>query len=292
MKTLVLSNCATYSYVAMLKSLFPAWDVRGVLSDQAKQWLKHGSKPEFSDFFRSADILLISDLALQPSEGDRQQIFIPHFFFGGLHPDIFRLVNAPLSVLGGGAMYSRLATVSFLLNRTEGETAALFNRDIYAAAGYLSAFDAERARCIATFAEAGIDIRDLFDAWLSRGSFVYTYNHPKSFVLADILLRALIGRLLTEAEARDAKDRLYAVEDYLAPRGTWPVYPEIGEPHGIGEPMVWRGNLAAQHKQLPLEAFVAQTFERLRNHGTLTPELVPRYEMIAAAIRNLQELAA
>ncbi|HTT85201.1 MAG TPA: WcbI family polysaccharide biosynthesis putative acetyltransferase [Rhizomicrobium sp.] len=217
------------------------------------------------------------------------KLVIPKFLFRALHPDAFypSRKNVPLrSVFRGMGLHSRLVVTGHMLGMSAQEIACAFHRRTYEQAGYFSVFESERDALLANFAEAGIDISADFDGWMARGDFLYSSNHPKAFVFADILLRALSGRFLPAAEHAHAREILAQVPDYLEDSIRWPVYPEIAAHHGFEGSLSWRLTEAAGGASLALGQFVLQSFEILDGEAPLPRHVVPGFEMCADALRS------
>lgn len=285
MKAVVVSNSVTGSYVDMLAKLFPNADIRGAPLRVARDWLVGKSNEGFADFYDTADLVVTMEPALRPRRSNGLVIHLPAFAFRGLHPDAFNLEGGPPSVLLAGTLYSKLITVAFMHGWTREQAARLFDSEVYEACGYFAAYEHERTSLIGEHAAVGIDIAGPFDAWRENGNFLHTFNHPKHFVLVDLLLCALVGRLISEDVAAHSRERLASLPDALARSIAWPVYPDIGRRYGIEEPLLWRQPEGQIPRTISVETFVARTFDNLRAHPELSPELIPDYDRVLKAIK-------
>jgi hypothetical protein len=290
MRVLVLSNCVTPIYVYALRALFPDWTVKGVRINVATDWLLSGTNREFSDYLEQIDLYCGCPLD-GPSTGALagrlstriDRIIIPTFAFRALHPDAFHL-QGHASVLKDGTLHSRIACASLVMGLSVSETLDRFNDNVYGELGYLDLFDEERGRLIARFGQFGIDLSDAVDQWRARGNFLYTYNHPKRWVVASILVRALRDRYLERARIHDAQSSLESLEDPLANGIVWPVYPGIGIRYAIEEPFVWRTSTGAGAEELGPEEFVRRTFARLTETGGIGAGSIPNFDLLAGAL--------
>ena len=266
MKALVVSNCATSAYVLGLKALFPEWEVRGAMSNLADQWVSlHPPKTEFIEYLQNCDLYVGI-----PTEGTRygrylsdhsRKVLIPHFDFRGLQPDAFHLFGFE-SVLKGGSLFSKIVVTSFAAGLTPVLTSKLFNAETYEAFGFFAFFDAEKRDLIERFQQHDIDLSGSFERWIAKGNFLYSYNHPRIDVLIEVLRRALVAAdILPSAELERADD--LRIVDNLREAVHWPVYPEIGNRHGLEGSLIWRRGRTNQYETLDLDEFITATFETL-----------------------------
>ena len=294
-RCLVISNCATSSYVRILQALKPGWTVKGVVADQARKWAGAEPNQVFIDYALNADVYIGIDLGTGPGRlrlrSDAVRITVPAFVFRGLHPDCINLPEAGYSVLNDGQFQSRIAVICYLLGRSIPDTIACFNRETYEALGYTSAYDRERLQLLRSFQAIGIDLTLDLRRWEATGKFMYTINHPTRIVLFDLLRRALLGRLLTAPEHQGATGLLDGLADELAELIIWPVYPELAARRGLDEPFVWRMAMARGGTSLDLPAFVAATFRRLEQ-ASVAPSHVRDYDRYAPILEEIAAEAA
>lgn len=285
MKVLVVSNCAMPAYVQGLRALFPEWDIKGVLITMALEWLQNKSNDLFLDWLKDVDYYIGLDddnlFSQLPTNERMTRIYIPSFLFSGYHPDSFHLHAGVKSVLKAGNLHSRIAVTAFVMGLPLNKAVKLFNGDIYQKLGYFDSFERERVSLIDRFKYHGISIAADFDSWYSRGNFLYTYNHPKHYVLFDILRRALQGRLMTDSEVEAAASKSDVVSDFLSESIIWPIYPEIGKPHGINDQCLWRTGRNKGFEYLTLDEFVQRTYDSLSQLDTLKSADVPEFDACA-----------
>lgn len=267
MRALVVSNCATATYAEGLKVLFPDWEVRGAMIDLAEKWLTADPPHQaFAGYLKVCDLYVGLPLGpawhigqLLPEETRR--VIIPGFAFLGLQPDCLHL-NGFESVLGGGNLYSRIVVASYVAGLTPERTAGLFNPETYEAFDFFSYYEQEESKLVDNFRSFGIDLSGCIGRWISRGNFLFSYNHPRVDVLTGILRRALVAaRLLPESEW-DRDDDM-GVADHLLHSIWWPVYPEIAARHGLDGSLIWRKGRAAGYERLHLDQFITASFSAL-----------------------------
>lgn len=290
MKVLVVTNCATAAYTSGLRALFPEWEVKGAEIATAVRFISE-RKPDFLNYMSSAGLLVTSmpdDPMFENFPPDSTKLVIPNFIFRACHPDSLYLGNRgqpARSIFAGTSLHSRLVVTAFILGVPAAEAVAAFRAESYERVGYFSVFPSERDGLLGRFGAVGIDIAADFERWVEGGNFLHTFNHPRAFVFADVLLAALKERYLSAAKIAKARNILAAVPDYLEDSLSWPVYPEIAARHGFRGSLVWRLGRAAGGRQLSLAEFVQESFAVLSEETDLLPAAVPGFEDCAAAIR-------
>lgn len=114
-------------------------------------------------------------------------LMLPAVAFAGFHPDVVYFTSGSGRRQGPTeALNSRIAMAAYLGGLDCTETAALYNRLVFARLGYFGAFGHHAALLTERFSTHGFDIKPLFDTWLATGCFMYSPLHPKGFVLTDI----------------------------------------------------------------------------------------------------------
>jgi hypothetical protein len=284
-KAIIVHNCATSAYTKGLKALFPEWEVRGVISTLAYQWLiEVPPKTDFMNYLSDCAVLVScapADRKILPRmRPSARYVEIPPFGFLGLQPDCFHL-NGFVSVLGmGGSLYSRLIVAAFQAGLSQEKTCSLFTESVYRSFGYLDKFESEVAELVLRYEKAGIDLSSSVPRWLSRGNFVYSYNHPRVDVLLEILWRALVaGGFLPPSELDD--ERELGVSDDLKESIRWPIYPEIARRHGLPGSLIWRMGRSDGYRTFDALQFVAATYEALAQKTlSHSPDLVGAKERL------------
>lgn len=267
MKALVIHNCATSAYTKGLKAIFSDWDVRGVFEFLALQWLEErGHNSPFFEFLTNCDMYIGPPVANRRYEEflprEVRHVEIPSFQFLGLQPDSFHLPGF-VSVFGpGGNLYSKILVAAFSAGVPRSKAEAFFCERVYDFLDYFGEFDRATNALVQRFKSVGIDLSNAVERWLSRGIFLYSYNHPRVDVLIEILRRALVANGFLPISERD-RDEDLGVSDDLAESNIWPIYPEIAARHGVNGSLQWRKGRSDGYRTLSLSDFVTATFEAL-----------------------------
>ena len=156
----------------------------------------------------------------------------PSVVFSGFHPDTIYMLDAtrnhrPIDS-AMGPYHSALIVYGYLAGLSPERTEALFNPDVFRMLGYFDIWQASADEFLANAKATDLDLSTEFLRWARHGNFMYSMNHPKAFVLADVA-RALLIRAKLPYRDLDFDD--FAVDDIV--RGSvYPVYPEIAEHYG------------------------------------------------------------
>lgn len=190
----------------------------------------------------------------------RSVVYWPNPVFFGFHPDILYFAIEGRPVRSAMGDYNSFITASgYARGLSARATARLFNRLVYARLGFFK-YDLSRAALLAAADAVGFDLREAFAGWEHHGTFMYSINHPKLCVLADLAKICLRKAGLDFDETLSVLDH---VPDHLHLGGCWPVYPEIARDIGVPGSTTFA---PAYHGQLDvafltLEAFIEKTFE-------------------------------
>ncbi len=155
----------------------------------------------------------------------------PSINFFAYHPDlVYVSSNKQSAMIKGvtGEYQSAIALGGWLAGLSAKETISLFREDVFEALGYYSYWDYSKKLLMAASYRCDFDVANLFDKWCDQGCWLYSINHPKQLVLADVA-----RRLLTNEQIDTLPGAEHFVVDSLAKGPVWPVYPEIGKQLGI-----------------------------------------------------------
>lgn len=159
-------------------------------------------------------------------------VLYPAIEFLAYHPDLVYIADgAPHKLLAGpgGHYNSSIALLAWKAGLSVADAIKLYRRDVYRRLGFFDFWESSCADLRAEGQAAGLPLDSLMQRWIERGCFMHSVNHPKLFVIADV-----ITQLLERLEIRTLPgDPMRYVRDYLADSIVWPVYPEIGEGLGI-----------------------------------------------------------
>ena len=259
----VYSNCATGGLYRSLALLCPDLKVGATEIGPAK------ADPDTT----RANMLAASRLVLLPQARDlaldligpealaqRIVIEVPGFHFAGYHPDscyVWSQRGFPVNTRFG-AYHSLIAVVAWRMGLSVAQTAALYTRQTYQAAGYFDVWDTQHHLLVATFAAAGIDIAADVLRWSRQGCFMHTFNHPHVACLFDVA-RAIAPRLDTRVV-----DFPTPPHDNLAVNAIFPCYPDIAAHAGARGSLLFK--LTKAEKVVDLEGFIDLSFNTYSQH--------------------------
>ena len=198
-------------------------------------------------------------------------IYYPDICFTAYHPDLVyiprntppfdSMVNSPV-----GHYHSALAFFCYSLGLDVEQTVARFNEKIFARLGYLAnAFWTSSAQGLLDSGRAAqFPLEPYFRSWVRRGCFMYSVNHPKLFVLADLAAGALASCGVT-TNPRLCDDY---VPDHVKMGPVWPVYPEVAVRFGLDGSYRYKGVSAAGRPgpYFDLKEFIQASFAIYRNY--------------------------
>jgi hypothetical protein len=195
-------------------------------------------------------------------------ITLPGFLFSAFHPDIVYTPNAaPLpdghrhvqSAIGD--YQSALVVYGYLQGLSTEKTISLFHRDVYESLGYTRMWVESETYLLTQFRQLSWPIDEYYIRWVRSGIFMYSINHPKLYVLADIA-RMILRRYEIAFVDDTVEDRLI---DPLMTGPIWPVYPAIAEQFGLRGSMNFKKVELDSNASLFLDlpCFVAQSYLEL-----------------------------
>ena len=288
----VLTGCQMEGLVSAIRILFPSCDVEGFHTYR----LLGDDRDAIHDNLRAADLVFalpldgkFGDLAADRigALGPRIQ-FVPHVVYAAFHPDITYLERGD-----GTRVYtpmidynSIIAVAAFRLGLDVAHTVRLYNSYIYQALGYFDCQEASGRSLISDFRHHGVDLGSALQRWLRTPEpFMYSMNHPRSFVLADVALEACraaglhVGRRFPEPAA---------MPDRLAEWIIYPVFPEIAARFGkVGDAGF---KLTAEQKRtLSLDEYVEQSFIQYERENMADWDISERIDRTTAVIGRLLE---
>lgn len=263
MKICVLTACQMEGLVAALQILFPQHEIEGFHTYR----LLTPDHDAISERMRGADLLFILPLKSTFGAFSKQAVaslgpqiqFVPQVAFPAFQPDILYVskgkgwVQSPLTDYN-----SNIAVAAYLNGLGIGRTLSLYNSLIYEAMGYFDIVARCRATLIAEFARYGLDIVAAAERWSAQsGCFMYSINHPKPFVLADVALLASRAAGLPVPERFPCPEMM---PDRLGEWVVWPVFPEIARRLGRDGHTFFKAPPNGRTNVFDLETFVAGSF--------------------------------
>lgn len=249
----VIGNCQSYGLAYAMKLLDPTAQVDHFSSitksfaniDQFTSVLSTYDKVFYQDFpqgvVRGGDS---EDLTGRLANATR--VLTPNF--AAFQPDLVYLIDKARNgkILYGAlsAYHSALAVFAFRIGLSVEAANALFNRDVYEAVGYLDVWAPAAAEFLESASSYGLDLSTELMSWARRGVFMYSINHPKPYVLADIA-RKLFAKAGLAVRNESIED--FFIDD-LARSEIFPAYPEIAAVYGLpGSYLFKRGNYHVSH---------------------------------------------
>ena len=238
LRILIYGNCQAIPLVRLLQAM-TGCPMPTVLSTTSVILARmQQGKREMFELVADSDLVLVQGIedvasrieALFPEHAHKVRR-VPVINFSGFHPDIVYVTNKASDKFLIGPMseyHSALALAAWKNGLSVTQAVGLFREDVFAELGYFTHWELSRTRLGEAFSWSGLRLDALLRKWTSTGCWMYSVNHPKHRVLAD-LARSILHR-----EGLDA--RLSAEEfvpDHLATDAVWPVYPEIAKALGI-----------------------------------------------------------
>ena len=265
LKIRVLTGCQMDGLVCALRILFPGADVEGFHSYK----LLGDERAEIHDDLRTADVVFALPLESKFADLAYDRIgrlgpkiqFVPHVVFSAFHPDITYLerldgsrVQTPMT-----DYHSIIALTAYLMDFDVDRTVRLYNAYVYQALGYFDLAESSRQSLLTDFAFHKIDLTAASARWLKQTSpFMYSMNHPKSFVLADVALEASRATGLWDDRPAPSFD---LIQDHLSRWIVYPVFKEIAA--RLGKVGSYRFKLIGSDEAaaMSLEEFVRRSFD-------------------------------
>ncbi len=289
----VLTGCQMDGLVSALHILFPTADVNGFHTYR----LLGGDREKIHADVASADILFtlpldktFGDLSFDRIQtlGPKIQV-VPQVVFAAFHPDIIYLervdgtyVQTPMTDYN-----SLIATAAYLNGFDVKQTVRLYNAYTYQALSYFGHLDESAASLLADFASHGIDLRDALGRWLRRPEpFMYSVNHPKHFVLADVAVAASRAAGLWDGRSTPSFDTM---PDHLARWVVYPVFKEIATRMGKAGSTHFKLVGEDDNNCLSLDTFVTRSFESYAKEETSEWVLPPRLASARSILRHLAD---
>lgn len=224
----VIGNCQVQGFSSSISAMLPAANVYAINIGLKKEI------QEIQPHIESSEIIFIqpnsvNELNKYKINANTKIVLFPNVTFSAFHPDIaYFMHNGAVVQSPIGAYHSSLILYGWKNNWSAEETRSLFCSKIYQHLGFFSHLEPAREALRKEGDACEIPIHDWVERWLQRGCFMYSINHPKLFVLADIAEAAL--KKTGFNVVRYAAEFVY---DNLQNTTVWPVYTEIAERFGL-----------------------------------------------------------
>jgi hypothetical protein len=194
---------------------------------------------------------------------------IPRINFAAFHPDAEYIYDKSEKHVTGplGDYHSSIVFYAWSKGLNLQETAALFNEKVFKQLGFFDYWAISKNSLLKEGADTNLDLNTLIERWTQKGEWMYSMNHPKLFVLADlaraILMREGVPTLLGAEQF---------IDDELANGPVWPLYPELARKlslKGHYQFKLSRGVCTAGQPilMLGLDDFIQKSFEVYENYS-------------------------
>ena len=266
------------------------------------EWINHESLSQMADgrrdlteYFERHDKVFMQPgpwMTIEPRYRHLRNkvVLYPYFEFHAYHPDaVYVTVNSTGCYLEGPCYHyqSSVTLLAWKAGLRSSDALRLFRRDVFRRLGF---FDLWKNGCDALRAEGqrvGLPMDAMLDQWISRGCFMHTINHPKLYVMGDVITQLL----RREGIATLPGNPIQYVRDFLADSVVWPVYPDIGEALGIPGSYLFKlssPSIAPDHpvRFLDLKEFVEHSYDAYSQHS---PEELSCDRLEQPAYRELIE---
>lgn len=235
----IIGNCQTAGFAQIINAM------SGMRAAHLQLWSGNQQKILTGEKYIAADVTAASLVVFQafvPQDFKTFLIdtfdlkpgnirYLPSVCFSAFHPDMDYLhLKSGGSITGPLTDYnSLLAFFAYTKGLTTKQAAKLFSSEVFGLLGYYDLMPFSRHHMIEQTMVTGLPIGALVDKWLSRKeSFMYSINHPKLYVLADIV---------REFFKKEGLEYVGGVENYieddLASSTCWEPYPEVAVKYGF-----------------------------------------------------------
>jgi hypothetical protein len=269
-KILLLGNCQTRGLARLMSAMIGDADTTAI------ELLPEAVKRIEARDAGLVKLITESDLIFVHHDGVTPQILeksysshfpkvrlIPKIGFAAFHPDMDYIEDSQGGhVLGPlGAYHSSIAFFCWKNKLTQTETLKLFCEKTYQTLGYFDYWVPAKKLLLSEEQFTGIPLEHLVRKWEQRGSWMYSLNHPKLFVLVDIA-KAVLERegiaILPGVEE--------FVDDEMNTENVWPIYPEIAERLGLSGHYLFKRATPSVLRDMPvpmmtLEQFIDESFQ-------------------------------
>jgi len=150
----------------------------------------------------------------------------PTLLFGAYHPDSIFINRSKSDTFVSGPIgqhHSALALFAYRAGLAHETAQSLYKREVYETLGYLDLWQLACKQLLEQARSYGLKLHADLINWARRGCFMYTINHPKSYVFFDVARHLLEkARLPCTPVAFEH----YAINE-LARDTVFPVYPRL-----------------------------------------------------------------
>lgn len=259
MKYLILANCQGNSYKAVMEALNPDIQCSFYITTEIPK-LTESDYRQYDLIFCQAQC---KELIPEAIQGERKMVLIPNIIFSGFHPDMTYIGDVNGSALYGpmSSYHSAICLFCYKYGLSIEACMNYFNAYAFNKFGYFDAYRMAKEVLFEECIKVGFDIEKYFYKWERQSPFMYSMNHPKLFVIQDVVMS--IFEKLSINIVRDISAKY--IEDPLQNMPVWPVYPEIA--NALNLPNVGSYQFSNPHGEFSLKQFIELSYEVYKNYS-------------------------
>ncbi|MCC2656691.1 MAG: hypothetical protein K0Q76_1799 [Panacagrimonas sp.] len=269
LKLAVLGNCQMGHVTRCLQAMVGGdWPTNEWINFDIVAEMAHG-KRDLTEYFDRHDKVFMQPwiwggLEHRYAQMKHKVVLYPCIEFIAYHPDLVYVHDAVANNHFAGPTghyHSAIALLAWKAGLSAADAVKLYRRDIYRRLGYFDFWESSCAELRAEGEVCGVPLDAMLKRWIERGCFMHAVNHPKLFVMADVIAKILEAHGIQTVPGNP----MQYVRDYLADGIVWPVYPEIGEAFGIPGSYLFKLSSPGMHADwtvriLGLEEFVTLSY--------------------------------
>lgn len=237
-------------------------------------------------FIRGFDAIIAQDI--RPDRTDLWQavathpcvISFPWLLFYGFTPDHAVIAPKPASAIGPIDNISRIMAAAWKRGLSHAETRDLFAPEMIDAMGYRRDFNVQRNVFIENLSAYTSRAAYFFNLWFDRGIFFFSGNHPKSFVIEDILRDVLAPHGIDLPSV--------PISGFLPdPLAHHHIHPNLNHPDAQNVLDRKDHIYKCGTRLIPLDGMIAQTFalmESVKDDIEIAPRDLERFDTAYAAV--------
>jgi hypothetical protein len=221
----------------------------------------------FKNDFEEADLNKYDKIFLQNMNSGKfikikemDNVFLfPNIIFSGFQPDYIYLDK--LSSTEKLANHSHLMFMAYAAGVPEKDVARLFHTQFLEDLGYVNQYNVARKWLIENLNKCNMDGDFYLQKWTAKAPFMYTINHPKSFVFEDI------ARHLCDASKTKIKNPHFAIEFFNDPLKEHAIFPSFNTSRSDSNRLDSRFQVYKCGKfSFTLEEFISHRYNIFNNH--------------------------
>ncbi|WP_443971580.1 GSCFA domain-containing protein [Sphingobium sp. CR28] len=257
MKIAIVANCQGESIKKCVDALNPSIETSAVMVHHVV------NDPGWTERLIQENDLIFAHRLLQGSPVSLPSdkiIYLPNIAFNGYHPDLTFVrgvtkdgqLESVINMFGG--YHSGITLYAYQNGFTQDEAKKLFCPEIYGRLGYFEAYDRAYDELIEEGRLCGLPLDAKLLRWARMAPFMYSSNHPKLFVIEDVV-RMVLNNIGVRCLFNNVHEY---IDDPLREMPIWPIYPGIAERFGLIGDTAFRAN--RNYSMVPLTSFIAESY--------------------------------